>query len=718
MNTYTTSFQVLPRVAASDAGFVVVWWGVGSEDPRGIFGQRFDAFGSKVGSEFHVNEGTSTVEPSVAMDAAGNFVVVWTGLDGSYAGIRARRFSSAGAPIGSEFPVNTYTTGPQTGPSVAMTPGGAFVVAWVSDGQDGAGAGIFGQRFDAAGANAGSEFPVNTAATGTQRFPSVAISDAGSFVVAWTDGGYGENPDGDGYGVFAQRFDAAGARAGTQFLVNTYTTSSQRQGAIGMDPKGNFVVVWEGDQQEASFDGVYGQRFDAAGARLGAEFHVNTYTTSRQEAPAVAVARSGDFLVTWQSRSEDGSQFGVFARQFDHAGNALDGEFPVNTYTTGIQWAARAAASSSGFTIVWQSDGQDGSDYGIFGRRQSVVPVGVQVDASATAETSSDGNGVLEPGESVLVAPLWANRASGAADLSGSIPLTFCFIGSPCVAAGDLSASYGIVPAGALGSCNDGSDDACYTVGTSGPRPGTHWDGEIIENMSVGGSKIWTLHVGDSFTDIPRSQPFYKKIETILHHGITSGCNATQYCPGNSVPRDQMSIFIAKAMAGSGGNVPASGTLTGVPFGSQYNCTAGGASLLIDVTPTDSFCKHAHYLASHNVTAGCGNFKYCPSQLVTRDAMASFIAKALVSPAGGNAIPASYTDPGTHRSYSCVAGSANIHFTDVPVSNAFCKHIHYLWAKGVVDGCSATQYCPAAAVARDAMAKFIANGFGLQLYGP
>ena len=99
--------------------------------------------------------------------------------------------------------------------------------------------------------------------------------------------------------------------------------------------------------------------------------------------------------------------------------------------------------------------------------------------------------------------------------------------------------------------------------------------------------------------------------------------------------------------------------------------------------------------------------------------MASFIAKAIVAPQGGSGVPVTYgPDPNTGLSYSCSAGSPNIHFTDVPVSSPFCKHIHFLWAKGVVDGCSDTQYCPGSNVNRDAMAKFIANGFNLQLYGP
>ena len=75
-------------------------------------------------------------------------------------------------------------------------------------------------------------------------------------------------------------------------------------------------------------------------------------------------------------------------------------------------------------------------------------------------------------------------------------------------------------------------------------------------------------------------------------------------------------------------------------------------------------------------------------------------------------------DPNTGLQYSCDASSPNIHFVDVPVSNSFCKHAHFLWAKGVIGGCTATEYCPDPPVARDAMAKFLANAFNLLLYGP
>ena len=119
------------------------------------------------------------------------------------------------------------------------------------------------------------------------------------------------------------------------------------------------------------------------------------------------------------------------------------------------------------------------------------------------------------------------------------------------------------------------------------------------------------------------------------------------------------------------------------------------------------------------MTLGCSATTYCPTQTVTRDAMASFIAKAILAPGGGSAVPVAYgPDPATGRSYSCNVGNPSIHFTDVPASNAFCKHIHFLWAKGIVRRVLGDAVCPGESVNRDAMAKFIGNGFGFQLYGP
>ncbi|MGL5094552.1 MAG: hypothetical protein ACRDD1_03135, partial [Planctomycetia bacterium] len=252
------------------------------------------------GPEFRVNATTATGqrESSVAVDADGDFVVVWTSnQDGSGDGVYAQRYSAAGVPRGVEFLVNTVTAGNQFQPRAAMEANGDFVVVWTSDGQDGSSSGVFAQRFNAAGAPLGMEFQVNTFTTLAQVRPRVAMDADGDFVVVWQS----ENQDGSSYGVYAQRFNAAGARLGIEFRVNTFTTNFQLQQSVAMDADGDFVVAWVSADQDGSSLGVYAQRYDAVGVPQGSEFRVNTRTTAGQSQPSVAMDADGDFVVVWTS---------------------------------------------------------------------------------------------------------------------------------------------------------------------------------------------------------------------------------------------------------------------------------------------------------------------------------------------------------------------------------------------------------------------------------
>ena len=354
------------------------------------------------------------------------------------------------------------------------------------------------------------------------------------------------------------------------------------------------------------------------------------------------------------------------------------------------------------------------------------------VDPSLTGE--SDGNGIVEPGETVMVMPSWTkhftpNRYVARFPCSTSVTETGGAVKPPGSAGdyvvGDGSAHYATFPGGLAGTatsrhqCGPTSAD-CYGISVMAPttRPAAHWDTTLTETLRgtvTTFAKVWTLHIGDSFTDVPRSQPFYQKIETLLHKGITSGCSPTEYCPGQKISRGQIATFVAKGLAGSGANIPASGAVGALP----YDCTAGGTSLFTDVTPTDMFCKQIHYIAAKNVDPGCAPGLYCSGDTVTRLSMASFVANALVAPGGAAAVPLSYgPDSVTGLSYSCDPANPNAHFTDVPESDPLCKHVNYLWARGIISGCSATEYCPTGEVTRDQMAKFLVNAFKLTLYGP
>ncbi len=69
---------------------------------------------------------------------------------------------------------------------------------------------------------------------------------------------------------------------GPEFQVNSTTAGQQRNPAVAADGLGNFVVAWQSYPQDGSNYGVIGQRFNSAGAKVGSEFQVNNYTTGLQ----------------------------------------------------------------------------------------------------------------------------------------------------------------------------------------------------------------------------------------------------------------------------------------------------------------------------------------------------------------------------------------------------------------------------------------------------
>ena len=132
--------------------------------------------------------------------------------------------------------------------------------------------------------SAGEELQVNTASAADQANPAVAALAAGGFVVTWN----GAVQDGNNQGVFARLLDGAGVPRGPEFQVNTYTTGRQELPAVAAAADGGFVIVWESLHQDESHEGVYGQRFDGAGMPRGAEFRANTFTADdrSEHAPA------------------------------------------------------------------------------------------------------------------------------------------------------------------------------------------------------------------------------------------------------------------------------------------------------------------------------------------------------------------------------------------------------------------------------------------------
>ncbi len=376
----------------------------GFED--GIYGQCYDSSGKKSGEEFQINTNVlgNQSNPSVAALADGGFVVIWPsrGWEGADIEVYGQRYNGSGEKFGEEFLVASYSDESQSSPSVAALNDGGFVVTWLAGSaelivdEEISESAVYGQRYDSNGDIWGPEFIIVSSVTGYQD--SVAITSLldGGFVVTWNS--YGQ--DGSAGGIYGQRYDSSGVKSGGEFQINSYTDGDQDLPSVTALQDGGFVVTWISVGQEGpdgSGAGIYGQRYDNNGAKVGEEFQINSYTAGWQSSPAITALADGGFVVVWESESQDGSGYGVYGQRYDSDGVRLGEEFLVNSYTQGMQdLPSVTALTDGGFVIVWESEGQDGSGWGIYGQRYNAdgTPY-VDGDDAPAILLGTDGNDTL-----------------------------------------------------------------------------------------------------------------------------------------------------------------------------------------------------------------------------------------------------------------------------------------------------------------------------------
>lgn len=334
-NTTTFLDQAFSDVTGlADGGFLVSWSSL-EQVPGGlydIFAQRYDANGNAVGGEFRINDATALNQAygSVAGLSNGGFVASWSHDNGGtdLFDTVVRVFDASGTAVTGDIVVNQTTVGDQfqfglfTDPIAALASGG-FAVSWGEwTGQDGDDWGIYTRIFDDDGNALTSEIQVNTETTGTQVYTSLGALEDGGFVVTWSSFGQ----DGDGWGIYGQRFDADGMAVGDEFQSNTYTTANQLYSEVDGLPDGGFVVTWQSWFQDGSGEGVYGQRYDVNGDAVGGEFRINEATAENQLYASIAVRTNGDYTVAWTSDEE------IVARNYDSVAKSLDGTDGNDSY--------------------------------------------------------------------------------------------------------------------------------------------------------------------------------------------------------------------------------------------------------------------------------------------------------------------------------------------------------------------------------------------------
>lgn len=318
---------------------------------------------SRTQLDFTLNTATTAYQKSPALAAlkTGGFVTVWATTDatqdGNLGAIKLQLLNSAGEKVGAEILVNTATYSDQYQPSVTVLSNGNFVVTWTTGDtfEDGSGLAVKAQMFTAAGAKVGSEFLVETQTTMNQQKSTITALADGGFVVSWetTDG----TQDGYGIAIKAQRYSSTGVKVGSEFLVNTTYGVESNVKLVGLSD-GGFMATWT--LNSGSSGDVYGRIFDANGNALGTSFLLNTTTTYSQGLAQSVQLSDGTILAIWVSTVNSGGTTQIFGQKFSATGIKIGGEFAMKDWGglpfSSIGSATVVALADGGYALSWTSN--------------------------------------------------------------------------------------------------------------------------------------------------------------------------------------------------------------------------------------------------------------------------------------------------------------------------------------------------------------------------
>ncbi|NFV79224.1 tandem-95 repeat protein [Magnetospirillum aberrantis] len=361
-------------VALADGGFLAIWHSfdsaTGDSSLGSVAAQRFAADGSKVGTEYRLN--TTTVggqwEPAATRLQNGTIVVAWsnatTNLGNGRGDVAVRILAADGTPLSAEFMANTLqadlTSSGLGRPAVTALSSGGFLVSWVSfEGRSGYTdkTGIVGRLFNADGTAAGPEFHLAPYTSSHQSSVQTAALNDGGFVVVWQDGSSPAD-------IRAQRFDAQGNAVGDAAMVPTDTYGMETEPAITGLADGGYVIVWNGGGTVSRVNGIYSQRFDAAGNRVGGETLVTSAGGVRS--PVISALADGGYLLSWTFQgqmADDTSGGGVAAQRYDALGNRIGDAFVVNQIVDGFQGNQDMAVLDDGRVVLsWNSRAAEWGD--------------------------------------------------------------------------------------------------------------------------------------------------------------------------------------------------------------------------------------------------------------------------------------------------------------------------------------------------------------------
>lgn len=508
--------------------------------------------------------------------------------------------------------------------------------------------------------------PISAINAPTKRRGHTAVW-TGSEMIVW--GGYSRNNG--GYLNTGGRYNPA---------TDTWTPTSTTDVPHGRD---DHTVVWTGSEM-IIWGGAYNGYIINSGGRYNPArdtWTATSYTNAPNGRYLHTAVWTGSEMIVWAGFGYD-TQGATYLNTGGRYNPATDSWIQTSTTNAPSIRGYQSAVWSGNDMIVWSGWGA-GGNINTGGRYDPATDSWRETSLSNAPDGRTD-QATVWTGSELLV---WGGRASGYFNTGGR----YC---AACIYS--LSSAYqSFTPDGGSGSLNlttstgcswSASSNASWLTITS-PTSGSgnaSISFHINENTS-GASRSARLNIaglsfpvyqGMRFGDVPSSHQFYTEIGKLSARDVTLGCGGGNFCPTDTVTREQMAVFIERALGVFDPPAPPSQT-----FG--------------DVSPSRWSYAFIEDFARRGITQGCGGGNFCPEAPVTREQMAMFIIRAL-----GMFNPPAPTEQ---------------RYLDVPPPRMGYSFIEQMAVRGITQGCNANppMYCPDDSVTRGQMAAFLVRAFNL-----
>jgi len=238
-----------PQVAIATNGDALVVWSQHDGALYNIWTNRYSASAWGGPALIELENSGNAADPQIAVDAAGDAIVLWRHYDGAFDSIWTNRYTATANTWGTAAAIESDNTGDALNPQLAIDAAGNAIAVWQQDGNTAAGVrfDIWANRYSAG--SWGTPALIETNNAGNASIPQIAINATGDAVAVWLQ------DDGESNSIFVNRYTAG--VWGTAALLEADNTGEALAPQIVIDVNGNALAVWQQDGNSAA-----GVRFD------------------------------------------------------------------------------------------------------------------------------------------------------------------------------------------------------------------------------------------------------------------------------------------------------------------------------------------------------------------------------------------------------------------------------------------------------------------------